>query len=270
MRTSLTTCQSAFTLIELLVVIAIIALLMSILMPSLSKVKSQANSVIGRQRLVQWGVIMKLFTEDNRGFFFEKLGLKNDENGLKPYYSGSPDAQYDDPERAEILLCPMATKTYDEGARNPFAAHHYKPYKGISSFGHNSWITKVPAASGAVDSLQWKTPNVKGAYYVPMVFDCAGFQNALPFHSDIAPAYDGEFITGTSDSEMRYVCLNRHNERVNMVFLDFHVRAVQLKELWELHWHKNWYCGTGGTPDYNPPDWPEWMAHMKDFATVGI
>jgi prepilin-type N-terminal cleavage/methylation domain-containing protein/prepilin-type processing-associated H-X9-DG protein len=266
MRKNLTTFRSAFTLIELLVVIAIIALLMSILMPSLSKVNAQAKSVLCLQRLSQWGIVMKLFTEDNGGFFFEHLGLTNEDNGLKRYYTGNPSAEYNELDQSEILLCPMATKTYGEGARNPFAAQTY--YNGVSSYGHNSWLTKVPAASGAVDSLQWKTPNVRGAYYVPMVFDCAGFQNALPFHTDIAPAFDGEFITGTSASEMRYVCLNRHNERVNMVFMDFHVRGVYLKELWELHWHKNWYNGTGDTPDYSPPDWPDWMVGMKDFAMV--
>lgn len=266
MRTSSTTYPAAFTLIELLVVIAIIALLMSILMPALGKVSAQAKTVLCRQRLSQWGVIMKLFTDDHDGYFFEKLGLTNDENGLKRYYTGSPSAEYGELDRTEILICPMASKRYEEGARNPFAAHTY--YNGVSSYGHNSWITKETAASGSVDRLQWKTPNVFGAHYVPMVFDCAGYQNALPFHTDIAPAFDGEFITGTSASEMRYVCLNRHNERVNMVFLDFHVRAVHLKELWELHWHKNWYNGLGDTPDYNPPDWPEWMANMKDFSTV--
>jgi len=270
MRTSLTY-PAAFTLIELLVVIAIIALLMSILMPSLSKVKSQAKSVLCRQRLAQWGIIMKLFTEDNDGFFFEELGLTNEDNGLKPYYSGSPSAQYDNLEQAEILLCPMAVKTYREGAQNPFAAHYYDPYKGISSFGHSTWLTKKPAASGSDakgGALLWKTPNVIGASHVPMVFDCAGYQNALPFHSDIAPDFDGEFITNTNFSEMRYVCLNRHNGHINMVFMDSHVRPVYLKELWELWWHRDWYNGVGDVPNYDPPVWPQWMANMKDFAHV--
>ena len=51
--------QKGFTLIELLVVIAITALLMSILMPALSHVKKQAQSVACMSRLKSWGLLYK-------------------------------------------------------------------------------------------------------------------------------------------------------------------------------------------------------------------
>ena len=58
-----------FTLVELLVVISIIALLLSILMPSLAKVREQAKTVVCLSNLHQWGMIFGLYTNDNNGYF---------------------------------------------------------------------------------------------------------------------------------------------------------------------------------------------------------
>ena len=57
--------RKGFTLIELLVVISIIALLLSILMPSLQRVKEQARSIICRTNLHGYGLAMGMYTADN-------------------------------------------------------------------------------------------------------------------------------------------------------------------------------------------------------------
>ena len=57
--------RKGFTLIELLVVIAIIALLMSILIPALSKVREQARTVGCLANLRQWGIICTMYAEAN-------------------------------------------------------------------------------------------------------------------------------------------------------------------------------------------------------------
>jgi prepilin-type N-terminal cleavage/methylation domain-containing protein len=233
-----------FTLIELLVVIAIIALLMSILMPALSRAKDQAKAVICQSNLHEWGPVMKMYTDDNEGLFMPDLGLSWDY--LREYYR-------DD----ELLLCPMASKPYTAGARNPFGAHFY--YNGLASYGHNSWICSQVAAQFQTPERMWRTPNVKGAGYVPMVMDCAGYQNASPWHRDDPPAFDGEFIQGTSLNEMKYACLNRHSGYTNMVFMDYSVKRMSLKRLWDLHWHRDW------NPSLDPPPvWPDWMLPLPE------
>ncbi len=54
-----------FTLIELLVVISIIAVLMSIMMPALSKAKSQAQEVICKTNLHQYSIATETYSADN-------------------------------------------------------------------------------------------------------------------------------------------------------------------------------------------------------------
>ena len=69
--------QRGFTLIELLVVIAIIALLMSILMPALNRVKEQARRQSCSARLRQQQLALILFAGDND----TKLPLPNTGGG---------------------------------------------------------------------------------------------------------------------------------------------------------------------------------------------
>ena len=70
----------AFTLIELLVVIAIIALLLSIVMPALRKVKEQARKVVCASNLSQVGKALETYemTYDYKRFEMRKNGSETD------------------------------------------------------------------------------------------------------------------------------------------------------------------------------------------------
>ena len=95
---------SAFTLIELLVVIAIIALLMSILMPSLNLARKQARMAGCKMNQHNWGMIWGMYCDDNNSRFM-KAGSLGWLRGtwIIPLRKG-----WDT--KSDILRCPSAVK----------------------------------------------------------------------------------------------------------------------------------------------------------------
>lgn len=79
--------QKAFTLIELLVVIGVISLLISILLPTLSKARLAARSVACKSMLRQYAMATEMYTIENRGWMPDSHKFLNYEEGL-PRYMG--------------------------------------------------------------------------------------------------------------------------------------------------------------------------------------
>jgi prepilin-type N-terminal cleavage/methylation domain-containing protein/prepilin-type processing-associated H-X9-DG protein len=266
--------KSGFTLIELLVVIAIIALLMSILMPALQRVKLQAKTISCRARLRQWNLFFSMYTEDNDGKFEEGVGDGHTHhwmNALRPYYKNDP----------QIRCCPTAMKPIiDESGNqapvfNVFSAwgrfwgEGYDEAGEYGSYGINGWVEDPPPSEvtvyeGFETVNNWRTPNVKQAAYVPLFMDALRF-NIFPRHIDSPPPTQDQAWESTQ--HMRRICIDRHDAGINMAFLDFSVRKVGLKELWTLRWHRAYdtagaWTMAGGVQS---ADWPEWMQRFKDY-----
>jgi len=253
--------KTGFTLVELLVVIAIIALLMSILMPALAKVRKQAKVVICQSNLKQWGAIFSMYTNDNGGYFQQGWGTGTADSNwwmdaTRPYYSGEGD----------IRCCPVASnieRKVNDGFVNFgvwtdwgdgfFTEGEY------GSYGINGWVEHREVEFPDYEWMaprRWRTPNVKNAGVVPLFAD-APWIDCWPEHTDEPPAYDNLFWQ--QGSQMARFCKNRHEGFVNYLFLDFSVSKIGLKQMWKLKWNREFDTNA------DPPVWPPWMRDFKDY-----
>lgn len=262
--------RRGFTLIELLVVIAIIALLMGILMPALTRVKKQARKVVCMTHLKQWGLIWKMYCDDNNGYWLSGEGEGSGRWWVFPMFD-----QYEVEE--DMRFCPQATNPSGYGKIGAWADHAWTiPNTDISgSYGPNGWMCNLgPNRNNGIwgrgpSEDYWRTPNVRGAANIPL-FQGQWWVDAWPRHNDQPPdIVDGVMAIPDrpNTNEMERVCVDRHDGFVNNLFCDWSVRSVGMKELWTLKWHQSYnvtgpWTQAGGVQS---SDWPQWMRKYKDY-----
>ncbi|MCP4256005.1 MAG: type II secretion system protein [Planctomycetes bacterium] len=274
--------QKGFTLIELLTVITIIALLMAVSTPSLQFALRQAKAVKCQANLYQWNLCFSMYTEDYDGRFFPWLPPQYADvaNGLEarscvswPY---TMRAYYRDCN--DMLFCPTAVK-YKSGSLvgDKFSAWvQIVPTPGgrtkaIGSYGLNAWIGNAEDQSSMLSDppMMWSTCHVEGVSNIPVLFDCIWVSTWPQSPTQPPPDHEGCLVHDTEAGwpGLGYVCINRHDSRINNLFMDWSVRKVGLKELWTLKWNHEYdttgpWTKAGGV---QPSDWPEWMRKFKDY-----
>ena len=267
--------QKAFTLIELLVVIAIIALLLAILLPALRKAKQQAQTVICRSYLKQWGLVFSLYAFDNEDSFPQSIA-GNGVNALDAWMLGATLPYY---EELDMRMCP-ATRILD---RPPVARQHggtfvaWGPFTAASSwwddfatgsYGFNDWCADpppgVPDFWGLDPDNAIRKTYAKGAYNIPLVLDSVYVESA-PFEYDSAPTnteHEEDVYTARySTNSMKFHCIDRHSGGINAAFVDMSARHVGIKQMWRLKWHAN-FNFTSAQP---PNAWPTWLDKYRDY-----
>ncbi|MDD5065039.1 MAG: type II secretion system protein [Phycisphaerae bacterium] len=240
--------KKGFTLIELLVVIAIIALLMSILMPALSKVRKQAMSVSCLARLKQWGVIFSMYAGGNDGYLNQREVGSHYEKlwhlVYKPMYKDPMMRYCPTAINNKLKTGPFATWWADElGSWDPEefpvpgegdnqvddpATGVYQAPTG--SYGMNRYIEDMRGGDVSFDAAYWRKIDVRGGDKAPVMLDCLYIYYWS--NSDASPpAYNGDYTT----PEMHWITIDRHMGYNNVVFLDSSARKVGLKELYTLN-----------------------------------
>ncbi|HAU36837.1 MAG TPA: hypothetical protein DCX07_03880 [Phycisphaerales bacterium] len=101
--------KRGFTLIELLVVIAIVSLLVSILLPSLSKARDIAKRVVCLTNVRQIGISIHLYSQDNDGWgmgAYRGDAHQVQYGGGEPVYLGTLMIAGNIPMPPDVLYCP--------------------------------------------------------------------------------------------------------------------------------------------------------------------
>jgi len=169
----------------------------------------------------------------------------------------------------DMRYCPVVSERKDVGRSSwgdTFKLWASGRFSG--SYGINEFLFNPPAGVetqwGADTTMNWRTKNVKLAAYIPAFADCL-WVGGMPHHIDDPPQFEGEWSYSFGDNMKRF-CLNRHNEAINVAMLDWSVRHVRLKGLWQLKWNRDydetgpWTLAGGGMPE----DWPHWMQYLPD------
>jgi hypothetical protein len=235
---------------------------MGILLPILGKVRKQAKVIACRSNLKQLGYILLMYADNNNGHML----LASSE------WPAILQLRRDNSE--SVNFCPVATKPVSEGGQHPFAAFFTggaaaPPTGGpggyYGSYGINGWVCNPPREEttnslGLPTANNWRKVVVSGTSKIPLVLDSMWI-DSYPDNTNTPPPFDSDFFgNGPMGSrQMRFFCINRHEEFINGVFLDASVRKIGLKELWKLKWHRN--------SDLNAPtpEWPDWMRNFKDY-----
>ncbi|MHC4571884.1 MAG: type II secretion system protein [Planctomycetota bacterium] len=277
MRKTKCAVRKGFTLVELLVVIAIIALLMSILLPTLARAKKQAAGAGCLMHLKQWGLMFMMFAADHDGYLPASQDSANADAfymvALLPYMG----SMRDESSRARnVFLCPLAKTSRNPdncnrcpgttfsawGPFDPGGGSAWWDKGAMGSYGINDWCANPPDDSywGFPSKDAWRSPDVRGAANIPLLLDCL-YTDCFPGHTDEPPPYP-DVYTSWSSNAMQMFCIDRHSGCVEGVFLDGTVRKIGLKELWKLKWHRRF------NTNWPTPDWASeapWMRKFKDY-----
>ena len=266
--------RNAFTLIELLVV-AIIAMLASLLMPSLqgAKLAAQQAKCISNLKQLALGHTMYI---DDFGKDFAKVSVFSDETnswliaGYWPRYLAGLE---------EVLLCPSAsTQSWPTNVAEPgtadkawicqpgiVVANGWNTNSIFGSYAFNTWLFVTNGFDmqgyNSVEEDFFTSPNaVRNPSQTPSFADSAN-PNVLPLPTDppSADLYHGGMSTNLVFTHGMAACaIARHGSRpasaaprdydissrlpgmIDLALYDGHVEKSPLENLWNYYWSANW------------------------------
>lgn len=219
--------EKGFTLVELLVVIAIIALLMSILMPALSRAKKQAMRVVCLNNCKQMGMAAILYAED-----YDEYLPRNGGRWITLFmpYIGGLSNNVADYREVEVYNCPM-----------------YPDKKQTVDYVVSSWHRSESGSQeykGYTKLSEWRSPAQKiyladneFGYWRPIIRNEADLRSKRGVFDVWKPIHLPSWPVDR-DFDERRAAKARHKDGCNAVYLDGRSDWVKaednLPNLWNL------------------------------------
>ncbi|MFI4911209.1 MAG: type II secretion system protein [Sedimentisphaeraceae bacterium JB056] len=249
--------RQAFTLIELLVVISIIAVLMSILMPALRKVREQGKAIVCASQQKDIGVALNLYAQDWKGQLptgnwsgtagskYTRLPYK-----LRPYYFDNHNVPNDEVWDYELFRC--TTQPIELEAKGTY---------GYNTYFFRGFEPDFAASTGKERRLS----EIKNATSLPLLgclngtvdpaFGGDGGGQEMMYQGPHPAALKYGYVGGEIKPANRDMINNfgpapNHGKNCNMLMADFHVEAVNVCVDGEFPWTD--HIGTAFHPSRNP------------------
>ncbi len=246
---------AGFTLIELLVVIAIIAVLAGMLVPALARAKRSAKSAACRNNLRQMAVALTLYADENR----DKAPPVVHQVGRYWFHQVAPylgDRKFQsDPTRYQqgvmrVSFCPETRRPEMNPGRGDrwwgTDKTTWRSLEAEGSFGMNLWFDDQ-GAFVADFPKDYYFSKVHEARTDSPIFADAIWVGSWPESRDRMPRDQtgkGYGSQGGYPHQRGYFMgrfvVDRHLGKSNVAFIDTHVEAVNIPNLWRLSWHKGY------------------------------
>ena len=250
--------RRGFTLTELLMVLGLIALLASLLMPVIGKVRAAAQNASCLSNLRRMSVAWSLHVAENHGQFPEYVWHTPTGTAESAWYGYWPGLIDKNGVKADSILCPAAREESTSLDRQGFGSVSQawsgkyassgsavrlsdRVYRA-SSYGYNRYLTAGGKFSSTAEVNCLGALN--DASNVPLFLDCA-YADVKPFSRgntlppEIPPNLTGASVTDRSPQHWRFL-LGRHGRGINVAMADGSGRWIRLDDTYTLRWTAGW------------------------------